>query len=70
MHNDTSISPSASAAQKEDNFSPEAKAYERGQLASDVEQFLAQGGKVQAIPKGERADPPRKPENNYGRSSI
>ena len=51
-------------------YSPEARAMERDQLASDIEAFLEQGGKVSEIPKGERADPPKKPENNYGRGSI
>ena len=51
-------------------YSPEAKAEDRDQIASDVEKFLNQGGAVKDIPKGERADPPRKPENNYGRGSI
>lgn len=51
-------------------YDPAAKAEERDRLAADIEQFLNQGGQVNAIPKGERADPPRKPENNYGRGSI
>jgi hypothetical protein len=42
----------------------------RNQLAEDVEQFLARGGKIQEVPRNFRADPPRKPESNYGRSSI
>ena len=51
-------------------YSPEAKAEDRDQIANDIEQFLKGGGEVTAIAKGERADPPRKPENNYGRGSI
>ena len=51
-------------------YSPEAKADERDQLAADIEQFLQQGGQVRDVPRGERADPPKKPENNYGRGSI
>lgn len=51
-------------------YNPEARAEERDQLASDIESFLKSGGKVSEIPKGERADPPKKPENNYGRGSI
>ena len=53
-----------------DSYTPEARAEKRDELAADVEQFLKSGGKVAEIPKGERADPPRKPENNYGRGSI
>ena len=56
--------------QHEGLYSPEARATERDQLASDIEAFLKKGGKVAEIPKGERADPPKKPENNYGRGSI
>ena len=58
------------SAVSEAEYTPEAKAEERGQLANDVEAFLKSGGKVKDVPKGERADPPRKPENNYGRGSI
>ena len=42
----------------------------RKDLAADVEAYLSQGGKVESVPKDFRADPPRKPENNYGRGSI
>ena len=51
-------------------YSPEARAETRNELADDVEKFLKAGGTVAEIPQGERADPPRKPENNYGRGSI
>lgn len=54
----------------EEAYSPEAKKAERNQLAQDVEKFLQEGGDVLEVPKGTRADPPKKPENNYGRSSI
>lgn len=53
-----------------ESYSPEAREEARSQLAQDVENFLKSGGAVNEIPKGERADPPRKPENNYGRGSI
>ena len=43
---------------------------ERSRLAADVEAFLRQGGKVEEVPRGFRADPPKKPESNYGRSAI
>ena len=56
--------------QNEAVYSPEAREDERNELASAVEAFLKSGGKVEEIPKGERADPPKKPENNYGRGSI
>jgi hypothetical protein len=54
----------------DDLYTPEARAEARDQLESDVEKFLKSGGTVSEVPKGERADPPRKPENNYGRGSI
>ena len=59
-----------SLAAEADTYTPEARAEERSQLEQDLERFLKSGGKVAEIPKGERADPPRKPENNYGRGSI
>ena len=51
-------------------YSPEAREDERNEIADAIEAFLKSGGKVKEIPKGERADPPKKPENNYGRGSI
>lgn len=54
----------------EDVYTPEARSIERDQLAADVEAFLKKGGKLREVARGERADPPRKPENNYGKGSI
>ena len=42
----------------------------RSQLEADLEAFLAQGGNIVEVPRNYRADPPKKPENNYGRGSI
>ncbi len=42
----------------------------RHQLADDVARFLDGGGSVEEVPVDFRADPPRRPENNYGRGSI
>ena len=42
----------------------------RSQLAADVERFLKQGGRIQEVPVDFRADPPKRPESNYGRGSI
>ncbi len=42
----------------------------RKQLANDVEAFLKRGGSIKAVAQDERADPPKKPESNYGRGSI
>ncbi len=48
----------------------EARKATRNQIAEDIEQFLQDGGQVQEIEHNVRADPPKKPENNYGRGSI
>lgn len=47
-----------------------ARSGERDQLAADVEAFLKKGGDIKEVPKDFRADPPKKPQNNYGRGSI
>ena len=47
-----------------------ARSNQRNQLAADIEAFLAKGGQIDEVPKDYRADPPKKPESNYGRHSI
>lgn len=47
-----------------------ARAEVRSQIEADLQAFLQQGGKVVEVPRNYRADPPKKPENNYGRGSI
>ena len=42
----------------------------RDQLQDDIEAFLAKGGAIEDVARNVRADPPRKPENNYGRGAI
>ena len=42
----------------------------RKRLAADVEAFLKRGGSIQDVAQDVRADPPKKPESNYGRGSI
>lgn len=42
----------------------------RNQVASEVEAFLAQGGGITKIEDNLRADPPKKPESNYGSRPI
>ena len=42
----------------------------RSQLDAEVAEFLARGGKINEIDPDVMADPPRKPENNYGSRSI
>ena len=47
-----------------------ARGVERERLASDVEAFLNSGGSIREVNAGERADPPKRPESNYGRGAI
>lgn len=42
----------------------------RDQLTSDVEAFLAKGGKIDVVDPNTTADPPRRPESNYGQRPI
>lgn len=42
----------------------------RDKLQSDIEAFLASGGKINEIPPNVISDPPRKPESNYGGQPI
>lgn len=42
----------------------------RSQMANEVEAFLKAGGKVEQVERGKRADPPRKPESQYGSRPI
>ena len=51
-------------------YTVSAKADVRDQLADDVERFLKHGGGIEEVPRDFRADPPKKPESNYGRGSI
>lgn len=42
----------------------------RKEMQADIEAFLNEGGEVKEVPKGHRADPPRKPISNYGSRPI
>jgi hypothetical protein len=42
----------------------------REQLDADVEAFLARGGKIQSVDANVMADPPKRPESNYGGQPI
>lgn len=42
----------------------------REELQGDVEAFLAAGGQINHIPSNVTADPPRKPQSNYGGQPI
>jgi|GEM_PF-261817 hypothetical protein len=63
----------ASRARKvepEEVHSSAARAALRNTIAADVEAFLARGGSIKKVADDHRADPPKKPESNYGRGSI
>lgn len=42
----------------------------RDELARQIEEFLAHGGKINLIESNVTADPPRKPTNSYGSHPI
>jgi hypothetical protein len=42
----------------------------RDQLADDIAAFLARGGSINQIDPDVTADPPKKPESNYGSRAI
>jgi len=46
------------------------KEIERKRLQAEVEAFLASGGAIQEIEPNVVADPPKKPESNYGGQPI
>lgn len=42
----------------------------RLKLESDIETFLASGGQIQAVDVNVMADPPKRPQSNYGGQPI
>ncbi len=46
------------------------KEHERKRIESDVEAFLAAGGKIQSIENNVVSEPPKKPESAYGSKPI
>jgi hypothetical protein len=59
-HNDD-MPNSASIAERE---------RQRSEVASEIEAFLAKGGGITSVEANLRADPPKKPESNYGSRPI
>ena len=43
---------------------------QREEMAAEIEAFLAKGGEVTPVERNKRADPPKKPESNYGSRPI
>lgn len=60
----------ARKVEPEEVHSSAARAAVRNTIAADVEAFLARGGSIKQVADDHRADPPKKPESNYGRGSI
>lgn len=42
----------------------------RDQLSADIEAYLAKGGKIDQVDDNVSADPPKRPESNYGQRPI
>lgn len=51
-------------------FSSSEKELERKRLQEEIEAYLASGGMIRQIPLNTRADPPKRPESNYGGQPI
>lgn len=43
---------------------------QRDEMAKEIEAFLARGGKINHVEPNVTADPPRKPDNDYGSRPI
>lgn len=73
-NDDTDVSDdlytSISALADSDSASAIERERARRQLESDIEAFLASGGKIQSIDSNVMADPPKKPQSNYGGQPI
>lgn len=70
---DLEVEPTDTAAVMDDDlggYSPTARELLRQQLRNEVEAFLARGGTINEIPSNVVADPPRKPQTNYGGQPI
>lgn len=50
--------------------SPNEKEAERQQLQAQIEAFISSGGKIRQIAQNVLADPPKKPQSNYGGQPI
>ncbi len=70
LDGDVGYSASEPAAEVFDDGSAYAREQLRKQLQSDVEAFLAAGGRINEVPPNVVGDPPRKPQNNYGGQPI
>lgn len=62
--------PAAAASVMTESASAAEKRRLREQLEADMEAFLKRGGQVQTVAENVRADPPRKPDIQYGSAPI
>ncbi|GAA6151622.1 hypothetical protein [Pseudoteredinibacter isoporae] len=52
------------------SYTPKCRADVREELDRQVQEFLLQGGKIQDVAPNVMADPPKKPQSNYGSRPI
>lgn len=69
-NDDDSKDDDLAAAADISHSSLEARNKVRESMAAEVEAFLARGGQIQQIDDNVMADPPRKPQTNYGSRPI
>jgi CRISPR/Cas system-associated endonuclease/helicase Cas3 len=62
--------PAAAAEDSPDERTVASRQKLREEMAADVEAFLARGGKISQIEPNVTADPPRKPDSDYGSRPI
>lgn len=67
---DDEVTDEAASLEDVDSASLTAKETERLRIQAEIEAYLARGGKINEIPPNVVADPPKKPESNYGGQPI
>ena len=67
---DTATKEAASSDDDIEYGSQAAREALREAMASDVEAFLARGGRIQEVASDVMGDPPRKPQTSYGSRPI
>lgn len=60
----------SSPVSTEDDYYVGARESLRQQIQSDVEAYLASGGRISEVPANVVSDPPRKPQTSYGGQPI
>lgn len=67
---DVDFSYLGSKAESADERTVESRRRLREMLTSQIDEFLEKGGKIEAVPSNITANPPKKPEANYGNRPI